>query len=210
MSPRPYRLGRRQAAATQTRARIVAAARELLATSGGVAGFSIDAVGVQAGVARMTVYYQFGSKRGLLEALFDDLAARGEIGERLPAAFSRPEPLGALAALVAAFAHFWASDRLVIRRLRSLAALDTEMEQGLRARDERRRQGLRVIVGRLAARYGRPAPEAIDETVDVLHMLTSFESFDSLAGATRSPEDVAPVVLRLARAVLGLDNRAVG
>src|SRR5437868_652736 len=71
MKPRPYRLGQRQTTIEQTRARIVAAARELLATPGGIAGFTIDAVAAQAGVARMTVYNQFASKIGLLEALFD-------------------------------------------------------------------------------------------------------------------------------------------
>src|SRR5262249_35010278 len=71
MSPRPYRLGQRQAAAEQTRARILAAARELLVASAGFSGFSVEAVARQAGVARMTVYYQFGSKPGLLEALYD-------------------------------------------------------------------------------------------------------------------------------------------
>ena len=74
MSPRPYRLGQRQVAADETRARVLAAARDQLAKE---TSFSIDAVARRADVARMTVYYQFGSKRGLLEALFDLLAARG-------------------------------------------------------------------------------------------------------------------------------------
>jgi len=69
MSPRPYRLGQRQATTEQTRARILAAARELLMARDGFNGFSIDAVAREADVARMTVYYQFGSKIGLLEAL---------------------------------------------------------------------------------------------------------------------------------------------
>src|SRR5713226_4068485 len=74
MSPRPYGLGQRQATTEQTRARIINAARELLAESSGFSGFSIDAVARQADVARMTVYHQFGSKIGLLEALCDSLA----------------------------------------------------------------------------------------------------------------------------------------
>jgi AcrR family transcriptional regulator len=203
--PRPYRLGQRQAATEQTRARIIAAARELLMAGGGSGGFSIDAVARQAGVARMTVYYQFGSKLGLLEGLFDDLAARGGM-ERLAAAFARPDPLDALAEFIATFGRFWSSDRLVIRRLRSLAALDPEFEQGVRARDEWRRGGLRVLLGRLAEQYGRPAPESLDEAVDLLHTQTSFETFDTLAGTTRSPEEVVPLVQRLARAALGLDG----
>jgi AcrR family transcriptional regulator len=202
--PRPYRLGQRQAATDETRARIIAAARELLMAAGGPGGFSIDAVARQAGVARMTVYYQFGSKRGLLEGLFDDLAARGGM-ERLAEAFARPDPLVALAEFIATFGRFWTSDRLVIRRLRSLAALDPEFE-GVRTRDEWRRGGLRVLLGRLAEQYGRPAPEALDEAVDLIHTLTSFETFDTLAGTARSPEEVVPLVQRLARAALTLDE----
>jgi len=37
-------------------------------------------------------------------------------------------------------------------------------------------------------------------------MLLSFESFDTLAGPTRSLEEVAPIIQRLARAALRLDE----
>src|SRR2546427_7614614 len=130
MSPRPYRLGQRQVAADETRSRILNAARAQLETE---ASFSIDAVARRADVARMTVYYQFGSKAGLLEALFDDLAARGGI-DQLPAAFSRSDPLDALAEFIALFCRFWASERLIIRRLQGLADLDPDFEQA--SRDE--------------------------------------------------------------------------
>lgn len=203
MSPRPYQLGRRQEATEQTRARILGAARELLAAGGGFSGFTIDAVARQAGVARMTIYYQFDSKAGLLEALSDDLAARGQM-ERLAAAFGQPEPRDALADFVAAFARFWGADRLAMRRLRALAALDTDFERVVRGRDEWRRKGLGVILERLAAAHGQPIADSLDEAIEVLFTLTSFETFDSLAGAAHTPEDVAPVVLRLARAALGL------
>jgi AcrR family transcriptional regulator len=203
MNPRRYRLGQRQATAAQTRARIVAAARELLAARDGFSGFTIDAVAGQAGVARMTVYNQFGSKRGLLEALFDDLAARGLL-ERLRAAFARPEPREALAELIAAFGSFWSSDRLVIRRIRALAAIDPDFEQGVRERDERRREGLRTIVGRLAEANQQPPRAVRDRVIDLLHTLTSFETFDNLAGAAQSPEEVVPLLCRLVSAALEL------
>ena len=203
MSPRPYRLGQRQAATEQTRARILTAARELLAESAGFSGFSIDAVAHNADVARMTVYHQFGSKIGLLEALSDSLAAHGGM-EQLAGAFSRPDPLDALDEYITVFSRFWGSDRLVMRRLRALAALDPDFEHVIRSRDERRRQGLRVLVGRLAGQRRRPAPEALDEAIDVLFTLTGFECFDTLAGPTRSIQEAAPVMQRLARAALGL------
>lgn len=203
MSPRPYRLGQRQAAVDQTRSRILGAARELLTVSGGFTGFTVDAIARQAGVARMTVYYQFGSKQGLLEALFDDLAARGGMS-RLPHAFEQAEPLDALAEFIAVFSSFWASDRLVIRRLHGLAALDPELEQV--SREEWRRAGLRVILGRLAEKWGRPSPESFGETLDVIYTLTSFESFDSLACPGRGPEEVASLVYRLACVTAGVER----
>src|SRR5438094_3365489 len=173
MSPRPYRLGQRQATTDQTRARILSATRELLMQSDGFSGFSIDAVARKADVARMTVYHQFGSKIGLLEALSDSLAAHGGM-EQLASAFRHPEPLDALDEYIIVFSRFWNADRLVMRRLRALAALDPDFEQVVRTRDEWRRGGLRVIVGRLVEKYGRPPPEAFDETVSILYTLLSF------------------------------------
>jgi AcrR family transcriptional regulator len=205
MGKRPYRLGQRQESAQRTRSRILAAARRLLAARKGFAVFTLDAVASKAGVARMTVFNQFGSKRGLLEALFDDLAARGLV-ERLRAAFCRQEPREALDELIAAFGSFWSSDRIVIRRIRGLAAIDPDFERGVRARDERRREGLRVIVGRLAETYTKPLAGRQDEVIDMLHTLTSFETFDNLAGGTRSPDDVVPLVCRLAHAAVELEE----
>ena len=193
MSPRPYRLGQRQVAADETRARVLAAARTQLARE---TSFSIDAVARRADVARMTVYYQFGSKRGLLEALFDLLAARGGL-HQLPSAFQQSDPKVALDRLIEIFAHFWSSDRVVMRRLRAMAALDPELDQVLRERSEGLRNGLRVIVSRLP-KGGAP----IGETVDLLFALTSFENFDLLAGKARTPEEVGPLVKRAAAAIV--------
>ena len=204
MSPRPYRLGHREATSEQTRARIIAAARELLMIADGFAKFSIDAVARQADVARMTVYHQFGSKIGLLEALSDSLAIYGGM-EQLAAAFRQSQPLDALDKLISVFAHFWQSDRLVLRRLRGLADLDPDFEQVIQGRDERRRHGLRVLAQRLTGHNGYPEPSAFEEVITVLYSLTSFEFFDTLAGPTRSIEGVVPVVQQLARAALRLD-----
>lgn len=193
MSPRPYRLGQRQLLTDETRSKILEAARTQLETE---ASFSLDAVARRADVARMTVYYQFGSKRGLLEALFDSLAARGGL-RGLPSAFQQTDPRVALDGLIDVFARFWSADRLVLRRLRALAALDPELDEVLRDRNEGRRQGLRVIVGRLEA-GGKPA----SDLVDVLFALTSFENFDVLAGPARTPEQVAPLVKGAAAAIV--------
>jgi AcrR family transcriptional regulator len=204
MSARPYRLGLRQAAAEQTRQRILTAARNLLATPRGLSAFTIDAVAKQAGVARMTVYHQFGSKSGLLEALCDTLATRGGI-QQMGKVYREADPLAAMDQFFAVFAGFWDSDRLVIRRLNSLGALDPVLESVLRGRAERRRQHASALVGRLTETLGRPSLESFHEAVAILHTLSSFETFDCLAGGKRSPLAVVPLVQRLARAALGLE-----
>lgn len=111
MSPRPYQLGQRQAAIEKTRARIISAARELLMENSGYARCSIDAVARQADVARMTVYHQFGSKIGLLEALCDALAASGGM-QQMATAFCQSEPLDALKGYLLVFGHFFITEHL--------------------------------------------------------------------------------------------------
>jgi AcrR family transcriptional regulator len=206
MSPRPYRLGRREAAVADTRERILAGARDVLGENG-FAGFTIGAVADRAGVARMTVYYQFDSKGALLDALLDALVAGGLV-DRLHAALGRADPVNQIDALdefIAAFVGFWASDRVVIRRLRSLAGLDPEVEAAVSARDAKRRAGLRVLVIRLIETHGQPVDASTEDVTDLLHTLTSFETFDALAGRSRSPEDVAALLIRVAHAALGAD-----
>jgi AcrR family transcriptional regulator len=202
MSPRPYRLGERESAIQHTRERIIEAARALLTTHDAFTSFSIEAVARQADVARMTVYYQFESKAGLLEALCDTLAANGGLTQ-LGSVFQLTDPRAMLARYIELFSQFWDSDRVLSRRLRGLAALDPEFEQVIRARDERRRKGADILAQRLPQRPGRLAPDAIQQ-IDLLFTLTSFETFDTLAGPTRSCTDVAPVVLRLVRLALDI------
>jgi AcrR family transcriptional regulator len=198
MSPRPYRLGRRQQAADATRERIVAAARDVLMGDEGVAGFTVDVVAQRAGVARMTVYHQFGSKRGLLEAVLDWWFAEAGGMALMPEVFRRPDPIDALAAFVTTLAHIYDSARPVFRRLHGLAAIDPELGEALTMRQERRRDGVRTLVGRLGKRAGGlPA----DELIDVLFTLTSFASFDQLAGPGQSLREVAPTIQRAALAL---------
>lgn len=203
MSYRSSKVVRRNAVSEEMRERILTAARDLLAAPAGLPAFTIGALARQADVACMTVYYQFGSKLGLLEALCDKLVLRvGTV--LLGEVYRQTDPLAALDQFIAVFGGFWGSDRLVIRRLHSLGAFDPELESLLHGRAERRRQHASTLVERLTAALGRPAPASFHESVDVLHTLTSFETFDCLAGTTRSPLAVVPLVQRLARAALGL------
>jgi AcrR family transcriptional regulator len=202
MTPRRYTLGRRAQAAERTRGRILKAAAGLLAPRAKAQEFSLDAVARRAGVARMTVYYQFGSKGGLLEALFDSFAAGGKIGQLIGAAFQRSDPLDALDQLVAAFAAFFEKSRAPIRRVRAMAVLDPELERAVAGRDARRREAMRAVTARLAA-AGKLRSDPTDAVVDALSVLTGFELFDALAGKRKTFHDVVPMVQRLCRAAVG-------
>ena len=150
MSPRPYNLGKRQAQISEGRRQILDAARGLLAEARSYGDFTVDAVARGAGVARATVYYQFGSKPGLLEAVCDDLAEAGGLSD-LADAFMESDAKAAWRRFVAAFGRFWDADRPVMRRLRALAQLDPEVAGVIAARDQRRRQGIEVLVRRCSA-----------------------------------------------------------
>jgi AcrR family transcriptional regulator len=197
VSPRAYDLGRRRELVDDNRRRVLDAARELLADATSYTGFTVDAVAKRADVARATVYYQFGSKTGLLEALCDALAERGGLDD-LAQAFGDPDAGRALDAFIAAFARFWSTDRAATRHLRALAKLDREVGAVIDARDDRNRAGLTVLVTRLTGSVD-------EEIVRTLHALTSFELFDTLAGADRDPLDVVSEVTRLAHAALAGD-----
>jgi AcrR family transcriptional regulator len=200
MSPRPYRLGQRQASIDETRARIIAAARELL-VSADPGQFSIDAVARQADVSRATVYYQFHSKLGLLEALFDSAGATGGMAG-LADAFRQQDPLAALDDFVAVFGRFWSADRLLHRRMRALAVLDPDLGQALDARQEWRRRGAATLVSRLTIPDGPLPEDQAPGVIDLLFTITSFETFDTLAGPGRTPATVTPQIQHLARATL--------
>jgi len=146
-----------------TRARIVEAACRLLA-SGGFGVFTIDTVARAADVSRMTVYNQFGSRSGLLEAIFDWVAERGQV-RRLGEAADLPQFVRACCAL-------WTSNRTVHRRLVGLAAIDPDFGAALAGRERRRAESARALLA-----------GCTEAAVRRVLALTGFASVDALAGA---------------------------
>jgi AcrR family transcriptional regulator len=194
-------MARRRETTEENRLRIIDAARELLAAQDGMPKFSMEEVARRAGVARMTVYYQFGSLRGLLEGLCDSLAQAGGMGH-LEDAFRKPDAVDALDEFIAVFMRFWESDRDVRRGLGAFAVLDPEFAAVLENRSGWRRKGLRVLLDRLAKETGRPKRKQIDEALDLLYMLTDFHTYDSLVDSGRSTGQVTKMLQQLARQTL--------
>jgi len=187
---RAYRSETRDAAADVTRQRIIDASRRLLTGGKDLPAFSLDAVARAAGVTRLTVYNQFESKRGLLEAVFDDIAERGGLFE-LRSVLADPDARSSLRGVVAVFCRFWASHDRALAKLAGMTKLDRDIAASLKQRTERRRGVLTVLVGRLPG-VRRPA-----DLVDVLFALTSFETFEALSVRQRSAAAVEALVWQL-------------
>ena len=198
---RRYHSPRREAAAAETRERVLDAAVALLREIGGIAAFTLDAVAKAAGVTRLTVYNQFGSRLALIEAVFDRIAGLGGLAG-LQAAMAEPDPDRALGEVVRIFCDFWGGHPSV-QRLSDTAVLDPEIERSVTARHERRRWLLGTIVDRAA-----PAAsiEEKRDTIDLLFLLTAPQSFRALA----TGRDSKAVSDLLTRAALDALHRLTG
>ena len=196
MTPRPYRSPSREAAAEETRQRILRAAKDLFATD---KPFSLEAVAKRARVTRVTIYHQFESKAQLLEAVFDEFAAAGGLSTELPKLFSDPDPRRALRGMVHVFVNFYVGHRRMLPRL-SAAIVDADIANAVQVRSERRRVVLATIVRRIV----RPdADQArVNDVVDTLFALTSYEMLELLSVRDRQMLDIEAVVVKAVDAVL--------
>jgi AcrR family transcriptional regulator len=195
LSSRTYTSKVRADAAGETRARLLAAAEELLGATP-YAPFSLDSVARNAGVTRLTIYNQFGGRRALLEAVFDQSASTAGL-DRLGEAMLAPDPREALALVVERFCAFWAARQQALLRLEAARALDPELDEALDERNERRRRLLRAVIDRLVQR-GEVKAESVPDLVDILHVLTSLHVFADLAQG-RSADAARQVIWQMAR-----------
>ena len=178
MSPRPYRLGKRQADVEDTRDRIIAAARELFGKTG-FYSVSLDDVAKTAGVARATVYYQFESKSGLLDAVVASIIQR--VGpERAQRAREHADAAMGVRLYVQEVVAFLATEDVLLRNLYGLAAIDPEASRVLEQYEGLRKDVLAWLVKRLADQGKLRRGVSQQHAVDMLWMLTSFRSFDQL------------------------------
>ena len=201
MSPRAYNSPRRIVAATKTRQRIVAAAAAILGTAEGISGFSLQAVADKAGVTRLTVYNQFGSRRALLEAVFDEMAVRGGL-HRIPAVMAGTDPQAGLLQVIGIFCDFWSFGCDALGPLHAAGASDPEFGASVRERNERRRRLLSVLVRRLA-KDRKLRPKAPGDLIDVLFALTSFPFFSQLTAAGRTTQAACDLIQGLATDAVG-------
>jgi len=201
MKKRAYVSSVRSEAAAEKRDRVIEAAAKLLREDASIARFSLDTVAKAAGVTRLTVYNQFGSRRGLLEAVFDDIARRGGLHE-IADAMAMADPLQALDGVVEIFCGFWARDA-AIGRLHEAMATDPEFAEALLERNERRRKLVGALVGRVAAKTAaKTASRRVRaDAVDMIFALTSYPMF-AMLNRERPASEIRHLVQTACRAAL--------
>ncbi|MBW8881081.1 MAG: TetR/AcrR family transcriptional regulator [Asticcacaulis sp.] len=192
IDPRPYSSPKRDAAAAEKRQLVLDTAVRLL--DEGSSLVSMDAVAKAAGVTRLTVYKQFGSRRGLLEAVFDENARRGGI-YRMAEAMQNPDGRAALKQAIDIMCEFWGSHPS-FARLHDAAGVDPEFAEAIATRNERRRIVLNAALSRL---NGTDA--ARRDAADMLFGLTSMAMFRILS-VGRTPAEIAEVMKRSTCAIL--------
>jgi AcrR family transcriptional regulator len=192
---RPYALGRRLELSDHKRVAILAAARTQLAANGYL-HLTMDTLARESGVTRQTIHNLFGTKAGVLEALFDQLALDGGM-ERMRNVMQQTNTESMLASFVEVFADFWSRDRLLIRRIHGIAAIDPEFGAAVEARNRRRRMAAARIVDQWSDGGRDPAEKT--RRIATLYALTSFEFFDALAEGCGNVNDAASSVLALVR-----------
>jgi AcrR family transcriptional regulator len=193
---RDYHSPKRDSEAEKTRSRIVAAAARRLRTGKGGKSLSLQGIATDAGVTRVTVYKQFGSRRGLLEAVFDEVARRGGL-HRLPEALAEKDPDVAMRRIIAIFCEFWYFNRKAMGQILGAGAADPLLEAAIRERNERRRGIINVILKRMPGIAAVP-PESVNDVVDSLFVLTSHGVFAGLEGRGRDVATVCRIVEDLA------------
>lgn len=196
---RPYELGKRLEQMGRTKAAVLSSARAQL-ESGGMREFSMESLAKASGVTRQTIHNLFGTRRGLLETLFDQIARDAGM-ERMREVMMTREAGAMLDGFIAIFCTFWAKNSLLLKRIHGIAAIDLEFGEVIRARNQRRQMAASRVIERIDSGVQLTSAEERSERVACLVALTSFEFFDALVeslGTVEAAEKQLPGLIKRA------------
>jgi AcrR family transcriptional regulator len=169
----------RAEAAEETRRRILDAVAQHLRDAP-TEPLSLDQVAKQARVARSTIYLIFGSRAGLFDAFTEDLVDRTGLA-RLTEAVANLDARKHLREGIAAGYRMYTEDLVVYRVLFSMNHLDPASLGGAVQRMEQRRAGgMAYLARRLADDSVLRDDVTVEQAIDLLWLLCSFETFDAL------------------------------
>jgi AcrR family transcriptional regulator len=184
--PAGERPSRRAAGVARTRGAIIEAGRERL-IGDGYHRLGLEAVADRAGVTRVTIYRQFGSRLGLLEAIAEDLAVRSGIVPAMRRVAAISDAASAFRALACELCRFWATDPDLLRRLVSLDAVDPDARDLIRRREDWTCQQVAAVIARLAAEDRVLDPFDAPTATAIVSAVTGFHACDEMASRTGTP-----------------------
>lgn len=172
MATRAYRPAR---SAPQSIDRVLAAAARLIREEE-FHSATMDELAEAAGVSRATVFNRFGSKLGVLQALFTR-ALEGTEMDAIREALEIEDPVAALHAAIEASCAIWETQGFVHEQLQAIVVLEPDASALIDQQRQEQRAEIQELVRRLA-RAGRLRPRLGEaRAAATLHMLTSLESF---------------------------------
>jgi AcrR family transcriptional regulator len=185
----------------RTKAAVLLAARAQL-EAGGMREFSMESLAKASGVTRQTIHNLFGTRTGVLETLFDEIARDAGM-ERMREVMMSNDAAAMLEGFIGVFSNFWVKNRMLLKRIHGIAAVDPEFGDAIRARNRRRHGAALHVIERLDKGKDVEAQIA-SERVANLVALTSFEFFDALVESTGSEEAACRLLPGLIRRALTL------
>ncbi|HEV8452735.1 MAG TPA: helix-turn-helix domain-containing protein [Gaiellales bacterium] len=197
---RSYRSRSRTAGARETRERIVAAVRELLRERR-FHESTVEQVAARAKVSRATVYQHFRSRIDLVDAICETFDVNPALME-LRRAVVLPDPRAALSRTIALSVRFWDSEDAILSGLYGVVSIDPAARDLVgRQRADRRRE-MRRLARQLQASGALRTEVSAARALDVLMVLTSYETYRELREARRSPRRLTAELETMARALL--------
>jgi AcrR family transcriptional regulator len=195
---RKYKQQKRAETVERTRLRIIEAARVLLSESGYL-NVSLDEIAEKAAVSRQTIYVQFGSKRGVLQALAEHIERESYGRDMVEGARHTHDPANTIRNGVADQMAFFVANADLLRTFQAQAANDPDFRAVWQDRRRERLSAIRILMESVA-QEGRLRPGwTIDEACDWLWSLTNFERYDEMVVERGWP--VERLVQRLREAV---------
>jgi AcrR family transcriptional regulator len=200
MATRAYGTARRRGP-PQSVDRVLAAAERLIRDNE-FHSATMDELATAAGVSRATVFNRFGSKLGVLQALFA-CAMEGPEMEKIREALGIEDPVESLETLIDAACAIWESEGYIHEQLQAIAVLEPDASALLDEQREEQQADLQGLARRLARAGRLRAGVSEARAAATLHMLTSLESFLWLRREYRlSLRKTRETIADLARALL--------
>jgi AcrR family transcriptional regulator len=157
----------------------VLSAAEALIRQDAYSSTTMEELAVAAGVSRATVFNRFGSKLGVLQALFTRCMQSPEM-TALQGALDIEDPIAALDAVIDAACVTWEAHGFIHEQLQAIVVLEPDLSALVDQQRSEQRDDLQRLTRRLA-RAGLLRPGLGEaRAIAALHMLTSLESFLTL------------------------------